>query len=161
MHLLGKIGKIRSRCISTKAGFLANGILSWTKLIFGPHWLAQPKIASLVAEAMHYRDGKAFNLYAYCVMSNHVHLVFRRSDSQPDLPLSKIMQSLKRQIARQANIILGRAGAFWQDESYDHVIRSTDEFLRIVHYVLQNPVKAGLASKWEEWPWTFCKKDLL
>ena len=67
------------------------------------------------------------------------------------------MQSLKRHTARQANRILGREGAFWQDESYDRVIRDNEEHARIINYVLENPVKAGLVSKWEEWQWTYCK----
>ena len=65
--------------------------------------------------------------------------------------LPKIMQSLKRHTARQANLILGRKGSFWQDESYDHVIRNNEEYIRTVNYVLENPVKGGLVSKWEEW----------
>ncbi len=75
--------------------------------------------------------------------------------------LHKIMQSLKRPTARQANLLLGREGAFWQDESYDHVIRDNDEYIRIINYVLENPVKAGLASKWDEWQWNYCKPDRL
>jgi REP element-mobilizing transposase RayT len=71
------------------------------------------------------------------------------------------MQSLKRHTARQANIVLGRQGAFWQDESYDHVIRDNTEFLRISHYVLENPVKTGLVSNWDEWPWSYVKPNLL
>jgi putative transposase len=145
---------------------------------FGPRWLSQPEIAEVVREAMHYRDGKVFDLHAFCIMPNHVHTVFeplsraechstfrseyhfnlRKSDCQSDiLPLNKIMQSMKRHTARQANQILGRAGAFWQDESYDRVIRDGEEYARIIPYVLENPVKAGLASKWDEWPWTYCK----
>ncbi|RIK54476.1 MAG: hypothetical protein DCC59_03710, partial [Chloroflexi bacterium] len=134
------------------------------KAEFGPRWLSQPDIADVVKEAMRYRDGEVFDLHAFCIMSNHVHVVFetpRKSDYQSDLlPLSKIMQSLKRHTARQANIILGREGAFWQDESYDHVIRDNDEYLRVIHYVLDNPVKAGLASHWDEWQWTYCKPDI-
>ncbi len=99
------------------------------KAEFGPRWLSQPEIADIVKEAMQYRDGKGFDLHACCVMSNHVHAVFEptsksgwqsdtgRSGCQSDLPLSKIMQSLKRYTARQANLILGREGVFWQDES--------------------------------------------
>jgi REP-associated tyrosine transposase len=67
------------------------------------------------------------------------------------------MQSLKRYTARQANKILGREGAFWQDESYDHVIQDNDEYIRLINYLLENPVKAGLASKWDAWPWTYRK----
>jgi REP element-mobilizing transposase RayT len=139
---------------------------------FGPRWLAQPEIAEIVKEAMHYRDGKVFELHAFCIMSNHVHVVFgplsksdcqsdlpRRSDCQSDLP--KILQSLKRHTARQANVILGREGAFWQDESYDHVIRDGEEYTRILDYVLENPVRAGLVSRWDEWSWTYSKQDRL
>jgi REP element-mobilizing transposase RayT len=125
----------------------------------GPRWLSQPEIASIVKEAMHYRDSKVFDLYTYCIMLNHVHVVFERaskSDWQSDLlPLHKIMKSLKRHTARQANIILHREDAFWQDESYDRAIRDSEEFIRIVNYVLENPVKAGLVSKWDEWEWSY------
>ncbi|HLO33684.1 MAG TPA: transposase [Anaerolineales bacterium] len=152
------------------------------KAEFGPRWLSQPEIADIVKEAMHYRDRKVFDLHTFCIMSNHVHAVFEpisrsdcksdpgksechsdqpKSGCQPDLPLSKIMQSLKRHTARQANIILGREGVFWQDESYDHVIRDNEEYIRIINYVLENPVKAGLACNWNEWRWTYCKPGIL
>jgi REP element-mobilizing transposase RayT len=112
---------------------------------------------------MHHRDGKVFDLHAYTIMPNHVHVVFEsvgKSEWHSDLlPLNKIMQSLKRHSARQANMILGRGGAFWQDESYDHVIRNAEEYSRIVNYVLENPVKAGLVSHWQEWQWTYCKPN--
>lgn len=139
------------------------------KAEFSPRWLSQPEIAAIIKEALQYRDGNVFDLYAYCIMSNHVHVVFeplRKSGYQPDLlsksdyqsDLPKIMQSLKRHTARQANSILGRDGAFWQDESYDRVIRDHDEYIRTVNYVLENPVKAGLVSRWEDWKWGYCKK---
>ena len=136
------------------------------KAEFGPRWLSQPEIADVVKEALHYRDGKVFDLHAFCIMSNHVHVVFeplRKSGWQPDLrtsdtdlPLHKIMQSLKRHTVRHSNIILKRDGAFWQDESYDRVIRDHEEYIRTVIYVLENPVKAGLVSRWDEWQWTYC-----
>ena len=65
------------------------------------------------------------------------------------------MQSLKRYTAREANKILKRHGSFWQAESYDHVIRDADEYASISHYVRQNPVKAGLVRRAEDWPWTY------
>jgi REP element-mobilizing transposase RayT len=127
---------------------------------FGPRWLAQPDIAEIVKDAMHYRDRNIFDLHAFCIMPNHVHVVIEpisKSGCQPELP--KILQSLKRHTARQANLILGREGAFWQDESYDHVIRDNEEYTRIIHYVLENPVKAGLVSTWKEWRWTYHKPE--
>lgn len=55
------------------------------KISTGPKWLAQPKIAKLVAEAMHYRNEKDYDLLAYCIMPNHVHIVFSlvTSSEQP------------------------------------------------------------------------------
>jgi len=127
----------------------------------GPKWLSQPEIARVIKEALHYRDGKEFDLYAYTIMSNHVHAVFEplvsRIVNPAYMPLEKIMQSLKRHTARQANLILGRQGAFWQAESYDHVVRNEGEFERIIHYILQNPVKAGLVTQWDNWPWSYYK----
>jgi REP element-mobilizing transposase RayT len=127
----------------------------------GPRWLADSCIAALIAESLHYRDGQVYTLYAFCVMPNHVHLIctpLEKADGTYH-SLTAILHSLKRYTAREANRILGRQGTFWQQESYDHVVRDEGEFERIVLYVLNNPVKAGLASNWEEWPWSYCRAD--
>jgi len=125
----------------------------------GPFWLRDPRIADLVAESLRYRDGRVYDLGAFCVMPNHVHVVYTPLP-KPDgtyHAMSAIMHSLKRYTARQANIYLERKGSFWQHESYDHVVRDEAELRRIVAYVLNNPVKAGLVQRWEEWKWAYCK----
>ena len=66
-----------------------------------------------------------------------------------------IMKSIKGYSAREANKILGRKGSFWQTESFDHIVRNEDELNRIVKYVIMNPVKAGLAEKWQNWEHTY------
>jgi putative transposase len=144
------------------------------KAEYGPTWLRNHRIAQLVADSLRYRDDKVYELNSYCIMSNHVHTVFRpfldaRSlqfapeagrpkFTSTDPPLDVIMHSLKSFTASEANKILGRSGAFWETESYDHVIRNEAEFFRIRNYVLNNPVKAGLISDWREWPWTWKRK---
>lgn len=125
----------------------------------GPHWLREPEVAQLVQEGLHYRDGKVYDLDTYCIMSNHVHVLFTpllEGDEQYHA-LPAIMHSLKGFTARKANLILGREGQFWQHESYDYVVRSEGDRERIRRYILQNPVKAGLAAAWSEWPWSYCK----
>jgi putative transposase len=67
------------------------------------------------------------------------------------------MHSLKRYTSRQANLILGREGQFWQHESYDHVVRDEQEFERIMLYILNNPLKASLVDSWEKWEWSYFK----
>ncbi len=125
----------------------------------GPRWLADERVAAIVTEAMHFRDEKQYDLFAFTVMPNHVHMVFstvRRADC-PTYTVTQILQKLKWNTAVKANRILRRSGVFWQDESYDHVIRTDEELERTIWYVLNNPVKAGLVSSWEQWPWSYCK----
>jgi len=111
-------------------------------------WLANPEVAKMVCEALHYRDQRVYNLDAYCVMPNHVHLVCTPLENQASsIPISEIMHSLKGYTGYQANKLLGRQGTFWQHESYDHVVRD-DDYQRIVQYVLDNPVRAGSPTKW-------------
>jgi len=127
----------------------------------GPHWLNQPEIANIVGDALHYRHKRFFDLFTYCIMPNHVHVVFKplKKDDREYYKLNRIMQSLKRYTAQQANRVLGREGTFWQAESYDHVIRDVDELNRIIYYMITNPLKAGLVKKWEDWRWTFVRDE--
>ena len=123
----------------------------------GPRWLAIPNVANLVAHSLHYRDDQVYRLDAFCIMPNRIHLVcapLQMANGEYHA-LSSILHSLKRYTAREANKLLKRRGAFWQQESYDHVVRDESEFRRIVRYVMYNPVKAGLAAAWEEWPQTY------
>jgi REP element-mobilizing transposase RayT len=118
----------------------------------GPTWLAQPEVAAVVAQSMQYFDGKGYDLLSYCIMPNHVHLVVQLPLEAP--PLVKTLQRLKGYTATQANKLLERTGAFWQAESYDHVVRK-GELERILSYVVENPVKAALVDDWQQWPYTY------
>jgi REP element-mobilizing transposase RayT len=117
----------------------------------GPRWLAQPPIANLVAEAIlrGEKDRRFYELAAWVVMPNHVHVLFL-----PRRPLRVILRWLKGSTARRANQALGRAGEFWQEESFDHWVRNQREFEKIVRYIEQNPVSAGLAAAAELWQWS-------
>jgi putative transposase len=118
----------------------------------GPRWLRQPRVAQIVENALRYGDTARdfYSLYAWVIMPNHVHAVL-----QPKAPLPGTMRWLKGRTARIVNRVLGRTGLpFWQDESYDHWIRSGKELREIIAYVESNPVKAGLVEAAERWPWS-------
>jgi len=117
--------------------------------------LNNPKVAEIVKKEMHKYDDKEYRLICYSIMPNHVHLVISLSDNSKDL--DKIMQTIKRISAYNANGILSKRGAFWQSESYDHIVRDEDELQRIVDYTLYNPVKAGLVENWTEWEYNYFK----
>jgi REP element-mobilizing transposase RayT len=116
----------------------------------GPLFLRMPEIAKLVMDAIHYRDQRTYQLHSFVVMPNHVHLLMTPLEA-----VSKVMQSLKRFTAREGNRMLGLTGQpFWQDESYDRLVRNDTEFERIVHYIERNPVTAGLAPTPGEFRWS-------
>src|SRR5690348_1495868 len=121
----------------------------------GPLYLKQPRIAQIVDDAICDRASRVHELHSYVVMSNHVHMLFT-----PMRPVSEIMQSLKRYTAREANKLLGLTGqAFWQEESYDRLVRGAAEFRKIARYIEMNPVKAGLAATAAAFPYTSAGAD--
>mgnify|MGYP001774239903 CR=1 FL=1 len=131
----------------------------------GPRWLADSRLASIVAREIHALHPTYYALLAYCIMSNHVHLLLdlqgipeppRPASGQHCTPLSYALRLLKGRTARFCNEILGRSGPFWAPESYDHVVRDNKELERIVAYIKDNPVKAGLVENADDWPFTYC-----
>jgi REP element-mobilizing transposase RayT len=114
--------------------------------------LRRPEVARMVVEALRYHEQtlQHYRLHSYVVMPNHVHIRIT-----PRAPVSKLMQSLKRFTGLEGNRILGVTGQpFWQDESYDRLVRDDREFERIVRYIENNPVSAGVAASLEEFPWS-------
>jgi putative DNA methylase len=115
----------------------------------GPAYLSMPAVASVVAHSIDTGAACDYQLHAWVVMPNHVHLLIT-----PQVDVSALLRRLKGASARECNRLLGQTGRpFWQDESYDRLVRNTDEFQRIENYIVQNPVRAGLARSAEEYPW--------
>ncbi|AYA35854.1 hypothetical protein D3Y59_01595 [Hymenobacter oligotrophus] len=124
----------------------------------GPDWLRLPQLANVVGEALHFRHPKDYTLWAYCVMPNHVHFV--ATIANETVGFVHTLQSLKARTARRCNALLARSGPFWQDESYDHVVRrSGEEMQRVISYILHNPVKAGLVADWQQWPFSYLNPE--
>jgi REP element-mobilizing transposase RayT len=118
----------------------------------GPVWLQDSRIACVVANALLYGEAvrRFYQLHAWVIMPNHVHAIF-----QPRIAMPTIMRWLKGRTSRVANRLLGRTGTtFWQDESFDHWVRSAQELQDLIEYVENNPVKAGLVGVKEQWRWS-------
>ena len=122
----------------------------------GPSWLRDPRVATILEQTLLYGEvvRKLYALHAWVIMPNHVHVVL-----EPRLALPEIMRWLKGRTARKANQILGRKGLpFWQDESFDHWVRTTEELHDWITYVERNPVQAGLVRSEEQWPWSSARR---
>jgi len=131
--------------------------------------LEVPELAACVVESMCYFEGARYELYAYVVMPSHFHWVFRPLDAWVDglpktgkrrTPRERIMHTLKLRTASECNKLRGQQGPFWQDESYDHCVFDIEELERIVEYVEQNPVKAGLVQTADQWPFSSVRDRL-
>lgn len=81
-------------------------------------------------------------------MPNHAHVLLRPNRG---IKLEKIIHSLKSFTATESNKVLGRSGAFWMREAFDRFIRDADHFARAFKYIENNPVKAGLCERPEDW----------
>lgn len=116
----------------------------------GPLDLKEPIAAKIVQDSILFGATERYALYAWCVMANHVHVLFT-----PHWELRKITQGIKGYTAHEINALSGQRGRhLWQDESFDHWARDEEELMRIVYYIENNPVAAGLCRRPEEWPWS-------
>ena len=117
-------------------------------------WFEDPRLAVIARDGLHWGDGHRYDLIAYVVMPNHVHWVFTplaRRIARGGRHRLTITAAFKAHTALACNRLLQRQGRFWQAESYDRVVRHQDELERIVRYVENNPVRAGLCDRAEGW----------
>jgi REP element-mobilizing transposase RayT len=101
-----------------------------------------------------------YNLYVAMVMPDHVHLILTAmTDLQRRTiyPLHEILRGIKGYSARLINDQRATRRSLWQEESFDHVLRSSESLDAKIAYVLANPVRAGLANMPEEYPWKWAK----
>ena len=120
--------------------------------VAGPRSLQQPEIAQIVADALCSGEHqfKRYELHSFVIMPNHVHILVT-----PHVVATRWLGPLKGLTAYHANRSLGRTGQpFWQEESYDHLVRSPVEMARIQAYIEQNPVSAGLVTAAEQFCWS-------
>ncbi len=110
----------------------------------GACWLKNPDVADMVENALRHFDGERYVLGRYVIMPNHVHLVVR---PLMEHKLSDIIHAWKSFTAHEANQLLGREGEFWQDESFDHIVRNEASLEKFGRYIQENPSKAGLSGK--------------
>jgi type I restriction enzyme R subunit len=103
--------------------------------------LRNPKLAKIIADGLLFFDGDRYEMTDFVVMPNHVHLLAAFPD---DASLLKQCESWKHFTATKINRILGRTGRFWQQDGFDHLVRSSEQFEYLRRYIANNPSRAGL-----------------
>lgn len=110
-----------------------------------------PKVAKYMIEALAKNHTITYLLHAYVIMPNHLHLIIKPLGENT---LAKIMQLLKGSSAHGMNQLLQRTGKFWQTENFDHLIRDNLGLREKWDYVKENPVRARLVDKAEDYPFS-------
>ena len=138
-HLPIEAYKVEKRKLTEK--YLNNGL--------GCCALKNPKMAQVMLEALQYHDKENYDLLAWSIMPNHVHVLIQATSN-----ISKIIQSWKSFTGKWAlknNKKLGlnipsKAAKFWMPEYWDRFIRDEQHFNNTIKYILSNPLKAGLGK---------------
>lgn len=106
---------------------------------------------------------KRIRLYAAVVMPDHVHMLFTplRDEETRSYNVAVIAQAIKGSSAHSINKLLGRSGPVWQEEYFDHVVRSYESLREKIEYIRQNPVRRGLARTPDDYPWLWWNYEVI
>jgi REP element-mobilizing transposase RayT len=107
----------------------------------GACYLRQSEARTKVERVLLHFDGKRYDIDAFVLMPNHVPAIIT---PRYGYRLSMILRGIKGVSANKCNKLLGRRSSFWMDESYDHIVRDSNELIVFRNYVRANPEKAGL-----------------
>ena len=119
-----------------------------------------PEARGVVLHHCLHDHGKRFQLHAAVVMPDHAHLLLTPLPDEEGWPygLPSILKRLKGTSARSINKLLGLCGPVWQEESFDHVLRSQESLEEKLEYLRQNPVRRGLVKNAEDYPWLWIEQ---
>jgi putative DNA methylase len=124
---------------------------------YGACFLRDPRVARIVEEALLFHNGGKYDLSSWVIMPNHVHFLAVPAES---VELAEIAHSIKSFTAHEANKVLDRSGQFWQHEAFDRYIRNRRHYVNVIRYIEQNPVKAGLCTRAEDWEFSSARRRL-
>jgi len=114
----------------------------------------------VLRRVLHAHENGQYELYAACVMPDHIHLLFepqvKNTDSEGGSAfwlLSEILQPIKSSTAHRINKASGTDGTVWEKESFDRLIRSESDLQEKLEYICRNPWDAGVIAQGEDYPW--------
>ncbi|MBI1903372.1 MAG: transposase [Planctomycetia bacterium] len=105
--------------------------------------LRRPEISSIVSDSLRHFDGDRYELTDFVVMPNHVHLLVAFPSEEDMLAQC---ESWKHYTAVRINRWLDRKGRFWQQDGFDHLVRSAEQFEALGSYIADNPRRARLST---------------
>jgi putative transposase len=119
-------------------------------------WILPAAARKIVLDCCLHEHEFTIDLSVAVIVPDHVQMIFTplidRLRSEVIL-LARITKAIKGASAHLINRHLGRVGTVWQEESFDHVLRSSESLDQKIQYVLENPVRHGLVQDCPDYPW--------
>lgn len=116
----------------------------------GHCWLRRKVCAAIVRDSLLKGHGDEYQLHAFVIMPNHVHVLARFLDEEG---MGQVLGAWKDWTAHECNKALGRTGPFWHDDFYDRYIRDASHYENARRYIVTNPVRANLVKSPWQFPW--------
>lgn len=110
--------------------------------------LSNPLAAEIIQNKLITGHPAYYRLIEWCVMPNHVHVMIKLA---PDAVLSEVVRIWKGGSSAEINRLLNRSGPLWFREYHDRLVRDIDHYHDCRAYIRNNPVKAGLCAKPQDW----------
>ena len=107
---------------------LANG--------YGCCMLRYPECRRFLSESFFYGDGKRYDIWAYVIMPNHVHVLMSDLTGED---VNEILKSIKQYSAARMNKCMHRKGEVWVRENFDRLVRGEAHFEHCIDYIINNP----------------------
>ncbi len=117
--------------------------------------LKETQIANIIIDNWHFFDKQRYELLAYVVMPNHIHVLIK---TYPEWTLQKVVHGWKSYTAKEIKKVMFKMGEppippehIWQADYWDRFIRNDQHFFSTIDYIHNNPVKAGLCQSASDW----------
>jgi superfamily II DNA or RNA helicase/REP element-mobilizing transposase RayT len=125
-----------------------------------------PQARTIVLTALLHFHNRRYELFAACVMSDHLHLLIqpwpKQNDNKENVvfwPLSELLHSIKSFSAHKINQLEKKSGSVWEKERFDRYVRSDRDLEEKFHYILRNPWNSGVVGQNEDYPWVWTQDD--
>jgi RecG-like helicase/REP element-mobilizing transposase RayT len=125
-----------------------------------------PKARTIALDALRYFHSKRYELFAACVMPDHVRFLIQPWPKENDdagnvvfWSLKELLHSIKSYSAHAINRIEGQHGGVWEKERFDRYIRSDRDLTEKFNYILRNPWDSGVAKPGEDYTWVWAQED--
>ncbi|MFZ1730148.1 MAG: hypothetical protein WAV84_08500 [Bacteroidota bacterium] len=168
-HIAPAIGDIADRFIAPESGGFEQGfgaeLFSFWDMVLGaspgPGWLRHPRIADAAQLSFHALDGVLCRIDAFVILPTHVHVAFTQRFGLREGPTPEhVSAAFKAPVQHLANRFLVRSGPFWEEEDYHRYLPDPADLRSAISFIRQDPVRAGLVEKPEEWEWLYVREGM-